>query len=194
MVLKKARNNVDRYFSDINIEVDKSLLAKLTQDEKKVASNIFKAWEANKLAPHGYASNSPVRSILMRKKSEEIKRAISLLEKIDSKNIETWHEKGVRYFDINGRQISFHETTPVEITQAIEKYKYSGLSQQEFDKVIERIKKEHRGFYTDDGEFTYLNSDWLPLENKATIDKIRLNVNKKPLTLQQKNDLLILKE
>lgn len=83
------------------------LFSSLSSNTKQIAEYIYAAWEINAITPHGYKSNSPYRSQLFKHKQYFIDLA---LKKINSQNeIKYSYYASVGYFDVLGRQVSFHE-------------------------------------------------------------------------------------
>jgi hypothetical protein len=83
----------------------------LSPTEKLIANDLYKAWEINRITPHGYRKNTLYSQEFFDVRNEYIKKAIKKIQESRPKNIKVYKEwKGslVTYFEIGNRQISFH--------------------------------------------------------------------------------------
>ena len=94
------------------------LFKSLSPNAKQIARYIYAAWEINAVTPHGYKSNSPYRSQLFKHKQYFTDLALKGIS--SQTEIKYKHNGEVGYFNVLGRQVSFHEMP----------YEYDGVNYQ----------------------------------------------------------------
>lgn len=102
-------NILSDYLNKLNVKnVHADVTKSLSPDEQEIAGHLSKAWELNHISPHGYGNNSLWGYELFHQKSDFIKKAVDKINSGDSGKIKSWNKDGVTYFDVDGRQVSFH--------------------------------------------------------------------------------------
>jgi hypothetical protein len=103
---QKIENAISKDVDNLPVNLSSDL--KLSKIEKNISNKIARAWEINKIIPHGYNSYSPIGKLMYEQKDRLLKEAIDDLFKIKTGKIIYGEKNGVIYFDIDGRQVSFH--------------------------------------------------------------------------------------
>ena len=113
LLIKHLVPKINNFVDNIKPEINSDVIKKLTPPEKKIADLVFKAWEINSIVPH--SGRTAYNALLYKQKERLLKEAVRLSKKIKSNNIKIWEALDnnsfpVTYFNIGGRQLSFHKS------------------------------------------------------------------------------------
>jgi hypothetical protein len=112
-----------------------SSLIGYSEKEKEVYRRIYEAWEANNLTEKGYREKPAFTQRMYEIKNKKIQSALETLSSIKTDKIRAFddYNKGIFYFEIEGKQVSFHAPWKKEFKEKfsalrkVDEYQWVGI-------------------------------------------------------------------